>query len=439
MVQSVLWHRTARVSAQPLSPWISTSVSLADAQCEVKEWYPGTVYYDTARLARETNAVVFGAARSVDRNVTPRLKRLGESDDFVTVGYYGYSQILSATHAPAYVTGCGTDGFVFVPYDLYAYSFGLGFRYEDFSAFYSASAAGGAFVLGAGDRLFYGMGTWLSGFAYGLAAPAFGAQDFAVKRPMEETTDPVAEEFNRIQLDYIAGAQYEHEYFRIRAGYVGSSGAYGHAAITGLRLFATSVLTNEFKDLSYLTAGLSSLHAFSEDLYEQVGRTALFVRKLQYESPRLSQPATWEAIGPGTHAVNLWTTHLEQTDIADYFDVQLAAALKPSTSLHIARAGVHTKNHHFEELLADDPDLVENIEEGIPSAGLTLGLVNVPRMPYYAEAGGTVFSATADLRATFTEYLLRLRYQYNDPDVLAMFPFAVGASALSLDLALTLR
>ena len=402
-------------------------------------WYPGTVYYDTARLARETNAVVFGAARTVDRHVAPRLRRLDESDEFVMVGHYGYSQILSATRAPAYVTGCDTEGLVLVPYDLYAFNFGWGVRYDDFSAFYAASAAGGAFVLGAQERVLWGMTLPPFGLGYAVTAPVFGARDFAVTRPAEEVSDPVREEYNRMTLDYVAGLQYGNDLFAVRAGYVASAGAYGHAEIVGLRLFATSVLSNEFEDLSYLTAGISSLRAFSEDLQQQIGRTALFVRKLQYDSPRLTQPATWEPIGPGTHAIDFWTTHLEQTDVADYVDLQLAAAFRPKTLLHIGRVGVHTKGHRLEEMLADDPEGVEDLEEGVPSAGVTLGVIGVPAMPYYAEEGGTAFSATAEARVTSAEYAIRLLYQYNDPELIAMFPFAIGASAFSANFTLTLR
>jgi len=404
----------------------------AAAQCKVQEWYPGTVYYDTARLARETNAVVYGATQTVERELAPFLRRQDEDDEFVVTVFYGYSQIRNAARAPAYVTGCDEQGFVFVPYDLFAYNMAFGFRYEDFAAFYSASGAGGAFVSNGLDRFAQGLKQWNMGIVNSVAAPLLGDRSVAVSGFDMEDSDPVAEEFNRIELDYIVGAQYENEYLNARAGYVASSGFYGHAEVRGLRLFATSVLTNEFEDLAYIAAGFSSLRGFSEDLQEAIGRTSLFARKIQYESPRLTQPATFERIGPGTNAIDFWTAHLEQQDLADYIDAQLAVAVQPRTLLHIGRVGVHTPNHHVKELLAENPEAVKDVKEGV-SAGLNLGVVNLPPMPYYAEKGGAAFSATAEVRANIkNEMSLQLMYRYNDPDLLAVFPYAVGASAFTV-------
>ena len=431
-------HSSRRKRAIATIPALA-SLLVADraiAECKVQEWYPGTVYYDTVRLARETNAVVYGAAQTVEREIAPFLRRQGERDPFAMTVAYGYSQIRNAAQAPARVTGCDNDGYVFVPYDLYAYSLALGFRYEDFAAFYSASGAGGAFVATGMDRGFQGVMQWNMGIFNGVLAPLLGDRSVAVKGMGDD--DPVAEEFNRIELDYVVGAQYENEYVSARAGYVASSGIYGHAEVRPLRLFGTSVLTNEFDDLAYVAAGFSSLGGISEDLQEAIGRTSLFARKIQYTSPRLTQPATFERIGPDVGSIDFWTAHLDQKDVADYFDAQLALAVQPQTLFHIGRVGAHTEHHHFEEWLAENPEKV--VTDGfLPSAGLSLGVVNLPPMPYYAREGGAAFSATADVRMSRAEGSVQLMYRYNDPDLLAVFPYAVGASAFSANLNVVTR
>lgn len=400
----------------------------ASAECQAVGLYPGTVYYDNVLTAQSQNATVFGAARTLDREVSPYVRRLSEKDDYAFAIFYGWSMTENAARVPATMSGCGKDGLAWLPYDLHSYNMAFAFRFDNVTFFYSAAGTGGAFVADAGDRAWTGGLSWLGAWLYSYMAPFVGSKTIGIGGGMNHAAVG-GKKYDQLRMDYTTGFEYDFSKVAVRAGYVGSKGLYANVEAPDLRVYATSVLNESFSNLAYLSAGLYSLRSVSKELKESKGMTSIYGRKVQSVGVDRTD-FNQEVLDPAIRNFDFWTAHLEHRDLKELIDFDVAASVYPKPAFYEGRIALHTPKHNWESQLLDRATRGADRYEGY-SAGVHAGVVNLPSLPYYASEGGRVFSFSAEARAFYGGAVLRLMARYNDPDLLAIFPYATGALQFS--------
>ncbi|MBK7584083.1 MAG: hypothetical protein IPI67_28280 [Myxococcales bacterium] len=374
----------------------------------------GTTRYEAARQAGITNAQVYGAVGAFDRYVIPVLG--AELEDGENLGLFAieYGAIINAARAPG---GCKTKitdategclrGISMNNVDLYSSNFAFGYRGGLFGFFYTASYTLPV-VVGEGlNRGSYGYITMMGPVIAHTLSPLrlFGKSTFNKVLPGD--------------VDGVVGVSMNTKVGSAYAGYVYSQGVFGDIDVPELKSFVTTVLSQKFKELSYLKGGLRQFDYFSKSVPETIGRTSLYGRKLQLVPP---QPAGVTDIADRQNLIDFVTVHFEQTDIAKYVDARVAYATTPVAQLHEARLSLHTENYAFNR-----GPYVEHGYQGdkkVPvEASLTAGMVSLPNLWYYGVEGGRRLSLTAELSVGPA----RVSIRRNDPEVLSTFPVAYDA------------
>ncbi len=372
------------------------------------EAIPGTVSYNTVLRASDTNAVVFGASSIAEQVVFPALRNDGDwVFRLVSNTIYG-----GLTVPVDFMNDQGSVGVGTHPVDFSAVSLCGGYRFGDLGIFYASSMTGTVLAPNTGGRAINGT-IW----ALDLAAASVGGTK------VEEFSDTTDINGGNTQADFIVGAQYDFGVVQARAGYVGTTGLFTNLSQSDLRLFFTSVVEAELGNVPYLRTGIDRLPL--DELGMEGAMSSLFARKVRLVAPfDLRANATQDEIAKlrDASSYDRWTGHLQQLSIAEHIDVLAAADFRSGVSLHELRAGWHSTGFH--RVVPTDPDDEVQPEEGW---GIHAGYIHLPDMYYYGLQGGAKLSFSAEARAPAG----RIRISRNDPDLLAVFPFAYDAWTLS--------
>ncbi len=386
--------------------------------CGVYDSIPGTVSYQVAKQAVASNANVYSAVALLERQVLPKLNEAGaeddnDYDDTLAVWALDYNLIYGATSVPATARtgsgyGCAQNGIVDV--DLAAGNLAYGLRYKSLSVFYAAGTATSYIPpMGLLGRAYLPVFP-LVGWGYGLVAPLLGAGS-------------TQKDVYSLTWDYVAGANVRTDVVSVSAGYVGSTGLYGHVVQPDIAAQVSSVVTDEFHELALLKGGFAQLDwLVPEDTVEAIGSTAVYARHMQQLIPPSRVEQSLGTSREDLGRVSLLTGHLEQNRVAEYFDLLGAVKLGDRVDLHDAAIGVHFTKKAMEREWYD-PD---------NQARLIVGVVKVPDQYYLGLQGGYRLRlgleiSSEDKETRSKEHRLSGSLTLNDPEFLAVFPYAQNA------------
>ena len=276
--------------------------------------------------------------------------------------------------------------------------------------FYSAGVTGSATLGSSFERY----------FEYNGIAPAYGL-GYSLIAPFTKTANGTT--IGSVQRDWIAGLDFDVMVMKIRVGYLGSQGLFTNVSQDKLRLFATSLLSDQLKQLSYLKAGIDRL-----ELIKEIGQSSAFLRRLTIASPAT---AATGAVSDDfrtreRNAIGFLTAHLEQYSVARMFDVRAAMAVHPTRFLHEAAVAFHNEKYFVA------PGATGEESKSTGSGGrVSVGYVRLPALPALGVDGGPKFTMSVELRTTYGDrdkgIPMRIMIRRNDPEILSTFPFARDA------------
>lgn len=379
----------------------------------------GTNAYRIARSAAASNAQAFGAVSNLERNVFPLLdvgQRASKNEEVAVMMLEG-NFLWNVLQIPTYEPECPAHlRYGQRPLDLGATSLAAGMRFDMIGFFV---AAGLTYTRLAGNDF----------VRYGMLPPAM-----LLSSPFVGIAAPVArldyqEGVAALESDYIAGLSLDTRALDVRGGYVVSSGFYGHVNQPDSHAFLALLLGDGASELQYLRSGL-------RELASPAGLSTAFVRRLPFTAPSrddlLSAVPTEEA----EERLHFLTAHASQTSIAKLLDVHLAYAIKPDAMMHEARVGLHNASYR--------PTTPSNADEWKESKvmgkdalgyGATAGAARFPQQAYFGLDGRWRPSLRLEMTYTHTDWneddVMVFRFvwgfRYNEPDVLAVFPYAQDA------------
>ncbi len=399
----------------------------------------GTVGHTVASQARETNAQLYGATAFAERAVFPRLDRKGaggwtDRDGGAGVFAFDVNTITGAAWVPSVETGadCPQEYRVLEHrVDLHGAASALAFKSGPFGAFYVASVTGSSYA----SRV----GSGFLPYAYGLGA-AFGGYLAPFQPGFLNKDEPLRSRAS----DYIAGAQLDvWTLGTVRAGYVGSKGAFVQASGRLVRLFGAATI-KDFARLGaaeYLRAGLDRQLWGRGDGALMAGATSLYGRRLRYRPP-----ASVGAVADA--ATDFSTLHFQQTALFGVLDLDVAMGQAAGASfLHIGRVGLHTPAFAYVREIESDaapPEDLASIERGgfFIDFGVTAGRVELPALPWYGVEGGGRFSGEAMVILWMPmdegRLLISFATRTNAPELLDALPYAQGAVNTTFSIRLVL-
>lgn len=414
---------------------ILLAATLAAAQdlvpdCEHNFPIAGSSGFNNAQTGRRTNRNTYSAANFAERAL------IDDSPEFQ------WSLEWNATFNAARVpTLCGDDDLASTdkqriyaePLDLYASNMAISFETHSVGAFYSASVTQSV----TGQRWFAVPSLIIQLYPM-VSAPFVGVW---------QTGDGVAS----YSLDWIGGAHVDTRWFGARVGYTGIGGGYASFDERIIGAFGTLAIPLDGTDpfagqtpWSFLKAGVDRFDLSKvglKDVAKKVGLTSVFFRDLPYGDALLdvAQGAA-AAVKDGDGGVaeqaqalaegRLRTIHLEQANVWERFDLDIAVAVSPEVQLYDSMIAFHSPGYVRGRLI--DKNAHARFEE---SEGFLLkaGVVTLPAQYSLGVEGGTFFTARAEYRSKLGVYVILL---FNDPEQLALYPFAVNA--LSARVSLTL-
>lgn len=368
----------------------------------------GTNGYRTARLLGSTNARAFATPRFAERMLFPKLGTERDGDDIAIVSAYEGNFLFGAAQVPSVELGADCPAeykYAMREVDTGAFNLGLAVGVGEFSFFYAGGlTASSAFAYeDAASRSRFPVEQTLVGLPMSVLAPLYN------KREVQDGT-------TYLLLDYMAGVGWDSSFGSIRAGYVGSTGFYTNVSERQLRLFAAAVLQSKLDDLPYVVGGFDNIPS-------PAGYTSVFGRSLPLYAPPRYDALTAQPDGVSTTNVKLATAHLRQLDLVEWFDVHAAYAIAPSSLLHEGRVAVHTPDFHW--IPGEEDDESAAVTGGALLSG---GFVRLPDMYYYGVEGGAKKAFRIEVQGTVkseeTHMGLNLSVRYNEPEILATFPYA---------------
>lgn len=368
--------------------WAQSNSSI---NCGAGDVFP-SAQRDLMLQAATDNTNLYGAVGTAERVVLPLMHEHEGMKMLVMESHV----LAGALHVPARAIGDCEDGLIRAPVDLTASNWALAWAIEDFGLFYNASVTTSYPQGAGGQRAVIDTVNTLSAIYYGLAAPFFPAGG--------KITDS-----GSVTWDWIAGAEVTPGTLAVRAGYVGSKGAYFQAAEKRSGAFIGAAANQSFAELPYLRGGIE--HLVLPATAEKLGRSSLFGRKLVLPG----------VVGGGQDTESDFLTgHVAQEGIFEVVDVWATYAVKPTPFFHELRLGGHTPN-----FLGIDED-----DEGWGVRGVA-GFVTMPTRLDLDVEGGRRFSGSLEAGYRTGGYgefgRIDLHVRYNDPQVLALFPYAEDA------------
>lgn len=392
-----------------------------------------TVPYAVAAEARRSYARTYSAVNQLEDEVLPQLAMVDKGGLF----RISFDAMFNVTQLPSIACGeLATQGF-----DVSSYNMAFAARGKRLAVFYSAAGNSSIIWEGWPDRTIKHGGTFIVGHYYAASAPLWGARvinaDQLDDNIFTEGYSSMAsgDSLGGLSLDYIAGASLDLDYVVLGAGYVGSQGFYLHADQPHSGVFFDTIteLGEARSDpLRYLKTGLRGfrwlLDADSE-LGQTLGASDADVSRYRIVSPTGTLYTQQDDVEVAPLAEDTFTrTTLRQRDLWGILDVQASYTLEPKWALYDGIVRVHTPQYH--------PDLIRKhagryrVDEG-GAASLALGAVRLPERTYLAVRGGTKLYVAADMILytgdEITDGHVKFQFLRNDPDTLAIFPYAQNA------------
>lgn len=393
--------------------------------CLNDDTYPigGTAGYRTGLEAMRVNAATYNATAFAERSLFPETRgedegkgkgaKTGGLQGGDAVVVYEVRQTFGVTRVPTWSVGgdCPDDlRFQSRPVDLMSANLGVAGRWGPIGAYYAAGIVYGN-VSEPTNRQRIPMGILLPlGASYGLVFSGLAGSRSVVFGS------------TALAVDSIAGLEVHTAPVDLRAGWAFSRGLHLSATEKTVGFFGNAVLRQGLSDLSQFAAGAGRVRW--GEASKVIGRTSAFARGLPIaEVVDLTTGQTTTA--------DLLTGHLQQEDIGRWLDLAAAVAFAPERQLNEARVGVHSPGFH---------DAGERA--GLRGRGALWrvqgGMTQIPTQWAYDVPGGTYLHLRGDVAAPFAlgddaGGVFRFGLMMNDPEQLALFPFAVNAVSYSLD------
>ena len=388
--------------------------------CEFNLPIAGSAGFANGQAARQTNANTYSAAAFYERLV-------GESKRGVAAGAEANVTFNAAT-IPTFCDDFDSFNSVYwsnknkypvygEPLDLYALNAAFAVGHPNFGVFYSASVTQS--VLG----YRYIAPITLIMNVYPIAfAPLIGVW---------QRGDGVAS----YALDWIGGGYVSTRWGGARVGYTGARGLYGSVDERLIGLFGSVGLADlggggGGSPWSFLTAGLQDFTVArlgaGERAYRIAGATSLFLRDLPFgetiadaASDVLIPAAGDPGADPVSDGARLQVVRLRQRGISERFDVELGYTVRPERRISEAMFAYHTPGYHPMQLTANNRDLGGGFL-------IKIGLTNLPPRYDLGVEGGNLLTA----RAEYREGAMFAMLLFNDPEQLALYPFATNTLTL---------
>jgi hypothetical protein len=381
----------------------------------------GTAGFENARDALQTNQNTWSATAFAERTLFPAARRKGAEEEGGVAAFswtftFNAASVVTADPGAEGNGNCPSNYRVQVrPLDMQAGNIGVAGNWGKWGLFYSSSVTFG--------QLAY-PNPFLRGMLWVGAVPMY-AGSIAALAPISRgwATQEGASAF---AMDWIAGGRYEGPHGYARLGWAGSRGLYLDVGEDTVGLGISGVVRPSAAGwLGQLWAGGRRMPL--KKLAEPLGMSSVFLRDLSFGPPVVESVAASAADG-GLDGVlggvgRLRTLHVEQEDIADLVDLRVAMATRPISQLHLAAAGLHSKGFRA-------------TRDGQAGEGFLgqVGVVNLPAQPILGVDGGTYFSARVEGRARSKDGKMGGggSVLFNDPELLALYPFATNVSSWSL-------
>lgn len=410
-------------------PLLVAAASAAGVEtCEFNYPIAGSAGFANAQEGRKTNRNTYSAANFAERALTDD----GPAGQFALE----WNATLNAARVP---TLCGDSDLATNDkkarlyedaLDLYASNFAFTFEAKSFGAFYSASVTQSAM----GMR-YAVLPTMIMQLYPMVSAPFVG---------IWQRTDGVSS----YSLDWIGGAHVDTKWFGARVGYTGIGGLYGSFDERTIGLFGSTAIPfgQKVNPWSYLRAGLDRFDPATigaDDVSRWVGMTSFFFRDLPFgeeldsladaggdeeaDAKRIPVARVAGATDVGETLksladTRLRTLHFEQKNIAQWVDVDVSYAIAPKPQIFDGMIAVHSPGYHPGRLMDDRASRPDE-----PGFLVKLGMVDLPPQYALGVEGGTYFSARAEYRTKHNFYFIAL---FNDPEQLALYPFATNAFSI---------
>ena len=383
----------------------------------------GTAGFENARAALQTNQNTYSATSFAERNLFPAARRKGAKDEGGTFAAqwtftFNATQVVSYDDRAKGSGNCPANYRVQLrPLDMQAGNIGVTGRWGQWGLFYSSSITFGQQAY---------PNPFLRGMLWLMAAPMYAGTAVALA-PISGgwTTQTGA---SALAMDWIGGGRYEGEHAHARLGYAGSRGLYVDVGedVVGFGLSGV-VRGGELGRFAQLKAGGQRMPL--KKLAKPLGFTSLYLRDLSFGPPVVEsvQAAAVEA-GAGLDGLlggvgRLRTFHFSQEDLGQYVDLDIAYATRPGSQLHLAALGGHS------------PDF-RATRDGAVGVGFLAkaGVVNLPGQPILGVDGGSYFSGRLEGRGRNKAGTVGGggSILFNDPELLALYPFATNVSSFSL-------
>lgn len=385
----------------------------------------GTAGFDNARAALQTNQNTYSATAFAERNLFPAARRKGADEDGGTFAAqwsftFNAAQVVSFDDGAEGNGNCPSNYRVQVrPLDMQAGNIGVTGHWGRWGLFYSSSIT-------------FGQQAYPNPFLRGMlwlgAAPMYAGSIVALA-PISGgwTTQNGA---SALAMDWIGGGRYEGEHLHARLGYAGSRGLYVDVGedVVGLSLSGV-VRGGELGRFAQLKVGGQRMPL--KKLIKPLGFTSLYLRDLSFGPPVVeSVAAAAVADGEGLDGLlggvgRLRTYHFSQEDLGQYVDLDIAFATRPLSQLHLAALGGHSADFRA-------------TRDGAVGTGFLAkaGVVNLPGQPILGVDGGSYFSGRLEGRGRNKAGNLGGggAILFNDPELLALYPFATNVSSWSFSI-----
>ena len=376
----------------------------------------GTAGYENARSALQINQNTYSATAFAERSLFPAQPAEGGSFAVQWTFTFNAAQVVSYDDRAEGKGNCPADYRVQLrPLDMQAGNIGLTGHWGPIGLFYSSSVT-------------FGQQAYPNPFLRGMmwlgAVPMY-AGTLAALGPISHgwATQEGASAF---AMDWIGGLSYAAGPVQAHVGYAGSKGLYADLSEEALGLGLSTVARfGEAATLGQLQAGGTRmpLHKLAEPL----GYTSLYLRDLAF-GPPVSRAVADEAPSEGLDGLlggvgRLRTQHFEQDDLGGWVDLHLATTTRPTKALHLANLGVH------------NPQFRAGRDAQIGQGFLVqAGMIDLPAQPIFGVEGGRYATARLEARQSNAAGTLTGggTILFNDPELLALYPFATNVSSWSL-------
>lgn len=410
-------------------PLLSALAQAAGVEtCEFNYPIAGSAGFANAQEGRQTNRNTYSAARFSERSLTD------DAPEFLWS--MEWNATLNAARVPTLCGDTDLTGKARIyedSLDLYSSNLAIAFETRHVGAFYSASVTQS-----------------VMGMRY-LVLPALALQLYPMVSAPFVGIWQRGDGVSSYSLDWIGGAHVDTAWFGARVGYTGIGGLYGSFDERTLGLFGTTSLpfAEQLSPWDFLSTGLDrfDLGRFgANEVARYVGMTSFFFRDLPFgeeldslaggggaEAEAKRVPTAYVVGGAqgdvfgdtfeDLASVRLRTLHFRQQNVYGWFDVDVSYALAPQVQVFEGMVAVHSPGYVPGRLV----DATERRRELEPGFLVRLGAVRLPPRYALGVEGGTFFSARAEWRTRDDFYFIAL---FNDPEQLALYPFATNAFSL---------